>query len=253
MSKVFDVISFGISDRGLVRKKNEDFWHSHSSHQFYVLADGMGGHRAGDVAAKEAVNNLISSIERIYQSHQKENIDIDHIATHLHYAIQDANCYVKQLASEKEELQGMGTTLSCVLVHKGTLIIGHIGDSRIYRYKNTLKQLTEDHTLRNHLLKKGKLTLENVERYPYKNRITRALGTHDMVVPDIDFIVLEPDDVFFLCSDGLTDHLKDEEISYILKNYSCIEKASKILVEAAKKKGGRDNITVVMIKILEKS
>lgn len=252
MTPYFDVVSFGISDQGLVRQNNEDVWKCLPSHHFFVLADGMGGHKAGEIAAKEAVENLAMSVKRIFSSSQKENSEPGHIASHLHYAIQDANCWVKQLAEENDEYNGMGTTLCCFMLHKANLIYAHVGDSRIYRFKQELEQLSEDHSLKNHLLKKGKLTLENMNRYPYKNRITKAIGTQHLVTPDVDHIEVEPGDIFFLCSDGLTDHLSDDEITAILQSCDCIEKASKQLVEAAKEKGGKDNITIVMIKVLDK-
>lgn len=250
MTRPYTVISYGISDQGLVRQNNEDVWKCLPSHHFFVLADGMGGHNAGEIAAKEAVENLSLSVKRIFSSSQKENSEAEHIVSHLHYAIQDANCWVKQLAEENTSYAGMGTTLCCFLLHNNWLIYAHVGDSRIYRFKNTLEQLSEDHSLKNHLLKKGKLTAENMERYPYKNRITRAIGTQPLVTPDIDYIEVEEEDIFFLCSDGLTDHLCDEEITSILNQCSCVEQASNRLVDAAKAKGGKDNITIVMIKIL---
>ena len=255
MTQQFDVVSFGISDQGLVRQNNEDVWKSLPSHHFFVLADGMGGHKAGEIAAHEAVESLSMSIKRIFSSDRKENTEPEHIADHLHYAIQDANCWVKQLSEENESYAGMGTTLCCFMLHNDQLIYAHVGDSRIYRFNSVkqLEQLSEDHSLKNHLLRKGKLTLENMERYPYKNRITKAIGTQLFVIPDVDFIPVQAGDVFFLCSDGLTDHLSDEEIRRILSEYGCVEKASKILVDKAKAKGGKDNITIVMIKILSKN
>ena len=252
MTSFFDVISFGISDIGHVRDKNEDVWKSLPSHFFFVVADGMGGHKAGEIAAKEAVENLSESITRLFSRPERENTETDHIIGHLYYAIQDANYWVKDLAEKDKDLAGMGTTICCFLVHKDKLVYAHVGDSRIYRFNQNLSQLSEDHSLKNHLLKKGKLTKENMERYPYKNRITRAIGTQAQVIPDIDYIDAEVGDIFFLCSDGLTDHLSNDEIHSILASSPCVESASKQLVQQAKSKGGRDNITVLMIKIMEK-
>ncbi|MCX6987452.1 MAG: Stp1/IreP family PP2C-type Ser/Thr phosphatase [Chlamydiae bacterium] len=252
MTSDFEVVSFGISDQGLVRTNNEDVWGSVPTHHFFVLADGMGGHKAGEVAAQEAVSNISMSVRRIFSSILKENFETDHIIQHLHYAMQDANCWVNQLGENNEAYSGMGTTLSCFLLHRSHLIYAHVGDSRIYQYNTKLRQLSEDHSLKNHLLKKGKLTIENMNRYPYKNRITKAIGTQDIVSPDIDFIRVEEGDVFFLCSDGLTDLLSDDEITKILEITPCVEECSKNLVVKAKEKGGRDNITVVMIKIVRK-
>ncbi|MCX6988417.1 MAG: Stp1/IreP family PP2C-type Ser/Thr phosphatase [Chlamydiae bacterium] len=252
MTSFFEVVSFGISDQGLVRNNNEDVWGCLPSHQFFVLADGMGGHKAGEIAAQAAVDNISMSVRRIFSSSLKENSETDHIIQHLHYAIQDANCWVNQLAEENAAYTGMGTTLCCFLLHKNHLVYAHVGDSRIYQYTNGLKQLSEDHSLKNHLLKKGKLTIENMDRYPYKNRITKAIGTQLSVSPDIDYIRVEAGDIFFLCSDGLTDQLSDPEITDILNTSSCVEACSKQLVDRAKQKGGKDNITVVMIKIIDR-
>lgn len=252
MRSFFDVVSYGLSDQGLVRKKNEDAWASLPSHLFFAIADGMGGHKAGEVASKEAIDNLSMSIKRIFSSKRKENSHLSDIITHLHYAIQDANYRVKELADKNVQYTGMGTTLCCFLLHQQHIIFANVGDSRIYRYRKGLKQLTEDHSLKNHLLKKGKLTEENKERYPYKNRITKALGTHTLLTPDVSYTAIEPGDIFFLCSDGLSDYVQDSEIEAIVSQNKSIEDLTKDLIEAAKDKGGRDNVTVVMVHIVKK-
>lgn len=253
MKSFFEVISYGISDQGLVRKKNEDAWTCMQSHLFFALADGMGGHKAGEVASSEAIRNLSMSIKRIFSSSRKENSSIQELISHLHYAIQDANYRVKELAEEHEHYSGMGTTLCCCLLHQDHLIFANVGDSRVYRYRKGLKQLSEDHSLKNHLLKKGKLTEENKERYPYKNRITKALGTHTTLNPDVSYTPIEPGDIFFLCSDGLTDYVKDSEIEQILSQNKPVNELTDQLIDAAKSKGGRDNITVVMLHLVEKA
>ncbi len=219
------VESFGMTDLGLIRSNNEDVFHEIPMHQFFVLADGMGGHNAGEIAAKEAVHHLSSSICQIFS--QKEIIDVP---SHLHQAILKANGWVHQLSEQKKEFCGMGTTLCCLLLHQNSLIYAHIGDSRIYRFRKSLEQLTEDHSSARRL-------------------ISRAIGTSPNVEPDISISDFAIDDIYFLCSDGLTNYVSDAELTEILTKYPCIKTASRRMIEAAKNKGGSDNITVLMIKI----
>jgi protein phosphatase len=226
--------SFGISDLGLARDTNEDVFHEIPIHRFFVLADGMGGHNAGEIAAKEAVHHLSTSICQIFSS-QKE-IPLPDL---LHKAILGANSWVHQLSEQKEEFQGMGTTLCCLLLQDDHLICAHIGDSRIYRFREHLNQITEDHRV---------FAAPNK-----KNVITRAVGTNPHVEPSINTLPIAPNDIYFLCSDGLTDYVSDEEISDILQNNICIKSASQKLINQAKLKGGGDNITVLMVKVLDEA
>jgi PPM family protein phosphatase len=236
--------SYGISDIGLVRSNNEDVWDFMSQPPFFVLADGMGGHKAGEVAAKLAVESLCKALN--------EEVELDEeIPELLRSAISYANSCIYTLASEKEECSGMGTTLCCFLLHKDTLHYAHIGDSRIYRFReNQLEQLTQDHSLRRELIIKGELDAKGAQTFPYRNIITRALGTSPSVEPDIASTTILPNDIYFLCSDGLTDHLPNEEIAHLLKKMTSVEQATQLLVDAAKAKGGNDNITIVMVKVL---
>jgi protein phosphatase len=236
MSLPYSVESFGISDLGLVRGNNEDVFHEIPLHRFFVLADGMGGHNAGEIAAKEVVHHLSTSVCQFFSSQETY---YDDLPSQLHQAILKANLWVHALSEQKKELSGMGTTLCCLLLHQESLIYAHVGDSRIYRFRKNLEQLTEDHSLLNTTPTAG------------KNIITRAIGTNPSVEPDISLSKVEPNDIYFLCSDGLTDFVSDEELTDILiKNRSCIKTASTRMIETAKNKGGSDNITVLMIKIL---
>ncbi len=249
----YKVQSFGITDQGLVRKNNEDLWHELIEHRFFLLADGMGGHRAGEVAAKETVQTVSSMIQKLFSSEVKNTLSKENLLTHINKAIQEANSRVRTLSKQDESLSGMGTTLCCALVHEDSLLYAHVGDSRIYRFREKLELLTEDHSLRQQLIKTGLFTKEKIHSFPYKNVITRAIGSSKNVEPDIASTPLEPNDLYLLCSDGLTDHLSDEEISAILSCQSDIEHASESLVAAAKDKGGHDNITVVLIKIFHEN
>ncbi len=206
--------------------------------QFYVLADGMGGHNAGEVAAKTAVTDLCKGIKEIRPE-----------PSELKKIIYTANKKVYDLAAHRSDLHGMGTTLCCFWVFKKELLYAHVGDSRIYRYRDALKRLTQDHSLRQELLIKGELKEKDLSSYPHKNIITKAIGTTPYVEPDIGVDSIEKGDIYFLCSDGLTDMVTDIEIEEILKSENSIEKVCDELVSLAKSNGGSDNITIVMIRI----
>jgi len=246
--KILKIESYGISDIGCVRQNNEDVWAEMPDFQFYILADGMGGHKAGEVAAKQAVLKVCQSLEKFFSAFsQKPSFEQTKAA--LLKAIIEANSWVYKLSKENEEFQGMGTTLCCFLIQDQALIYAHVGDSRIYSFKNNLTQLTTDHSLRSELLQKGHISKEEATAFPFKNIITRAIGTCSSVEPDIGTIAIEPGDIYFLCSDGLTDYVSDSQMIQVLKNSRSIKETSDKFIQLAKEKGGNDNITVVMIKI----
>jgi serine/threonine protein phosphatase PrpC len=240
----FKLESYGVSDIGLSRPNNEDVWAEVSEAQFFVLADGMGGHKAGEIAAKVAVLSLSKAIQNHMPSMETAMLT-------LRAAILKANADVYQMASRDENLHGMGTTLCCMQVYDQSLLYAHVGDSRIYRFRHhQLEQLTEDHSLRNELIAKGQLDVANASSFPYKNVITRAIGTTLQIEPTLTATGILPSDIYFLCSDGLTDYVSNEEIADVLKKAKSVKETSDLLVELAKSKGGNDNITIVMIKIL---
>jgi len=243
-----EVESYGISDIGLSRANNEDVWAELPDIRFYALADGMGGHQAGEVAAKEAVLELCDIIDALFTQDPKPSAE--KISQILKQAFVDANHWVRSLAQQHPELAGMGSTLCCFCVLKETLIYAHVGDSRIYRFRTVLTRLTEDHSLRQELLSTGDLDEEEAAAFPFKNVITRAIGTNPLIEPHIATTPVQLGDIYFLCSDGLTDYVSDDEIEAILKKHSSIKEASIELVETAKNAGGNDNITIVMIKII---
>lgn len=242
-----NVESFSISEIGLGRNNNEDLCLEIPEASFFALADGMGGHRAGEVAAKEAMSMLSLKIGEIASP---KKCDPKNLLEELKEAIHQANSHVYRLSKENPNFSGMGTTLSCFLIHDGAIHFGHIGDSRLYLFRNELKQLTQDHSLRSELLRKGELTTEQARAFPYKNVLTRALGTTPQVAADTGTFPALPGDLFLLCSDGLTDQLNDEEISKTLSRYSSIADAAKQLVQEALNRGGRDNITLLLVKIV---
>jgi protein phosphatase len=246
VKKDFMVESYGISDVGLVRSNNEDVWAELPDLRFFALADGMGGHKAGEVAAAETVKRLCSLISEL----SKKSADTEERAKKLKEAIEQVNKEVYLLSLKNEQYAGMGTTLVCFQQVSDQLIIAHVGDSRIYRFrKKTLTQLTKDHSLRQELLFKGDLSAAS-PFFAFKNIVTRAMGTHSQVQPEVDILQIQPDDIYFLCSDGLTDELSFEKIKSIVTGAKTIKEASDNLVAAAKAHGGSDNITIVMVKVL---
>ncbi|WP_194846908.1 Stp1/IreP family PP2C-type Ser/Thr phosphatase [Candidatus Neptunochlamydia vexilliferae] len=247
----FSLTSYGISDVGLVRKNNEDIFLNMKEHAFFALADGMGGHNAGEIAAKEAVRFVSASIEELFISREKE-WDIFDLSSFSKLCIENANSWVHHLGTKKRDYQGMGTTLCTLLFHERSLIYGHVGDSRVYRLRGgTLEQLTLDHSLSNEMLAQGQVSKEELEKLP-KNVLTRAIGTQNDVEAEIHIAPVMTNDIYLVCSDGLTDQVSDKEIAEILKNAKDIKSATTQLVERAKQEGGHDNVTVVTIKANEK-
>lgn len=247
----FKLTSYGLSDIGLVRSNNEDVWFFLEESGFFALADGMGGHNAGEIAAKEAVRFVCSSIEELFVSSEKE-WNIFDLCSFTKLSIENANSWVHHLGKKKKEYQGMGTTLCTLLFHERSLIYGHVGDSRIYRYRfGELKQLTTDHSLKNELISQGKFYESPSKPFPYKNVLTRAIGTHGNVEAEIHIAPVNPDDLYLMCSDGLTDCVSDQEISMVLQTFKKPKEIATELIEIAKKKGGNDNITIVSVLVNE--
>lgn len=239
--------SFGISDIGTTRANNEDVWAELQGDHFYILADGMGGHLGGEVAAKESVLHVCDALESFLRQHPHPSIPA--VQSHFKQAFTKANNWIRSLAHKHPDLSGMGTTLCCLLILGKELIYANIGDSRIYRFRNTLERLTQDHSLREELLAQGELTEETAADFPRKNILTRALGISSSVDPDIHQTLIQPGDIYFLCSDGLHDSLNDRQMETLLRQHSNIKEAAIELIEAAKKAGGTDNITILIIKI----
>ncbi|MBS0653369.1 MAG: serine/threonine-protein phosphatase, partial [Verrucomicrobia bacterium] len=154
------------------------------------------------------------------------------------------------LSLEDDAFSGMGTTLSCFLVHEDRLVYAHMGDSRLYQYRGKLLQISHDHSLRAMLLEEQDIDRELLDQPGFKNVITRALGTQSHVTPDIGVVPIQPGDIYLLCSDGLTDLVPDTEIASILSSGKNPQETCESLISAALEKGGNDNITVLMVKIL---
>ena len=241
--------SYALSDIGLVRVNNEDVWAVLPKEQCFILADGMGGHQAGEVAAHEAVSHLSRKIRAFFSSEAKY-IAAKELSDEIMRLLLETNAHVYTLSTQDHSLQGMGTTLCLALLVENILTYAHVGDSRIYRIrKNRIDRLTQDHSLRDEMIAKGELSHEMIINFPYKNVITRAIGTHSHVEPEIHTTKVLPGDTYFLCSDGLTDCLSDSEILSIISDSPTIQEAAENLVQEAKIMGGSDNITVIIFRI----
>lgn len=248
----FKLSCFGMTDVGLVRRNNEDVFLNLKEHGFFAIADGMGGHNAGEIAAKEAVRFVSASIEELFISSER-NWTIFDLTSFNKLCIENANSWVHHLGKKKKDYKGMGTTICTLLFHERSLIYGHVGDSRIYRFrKGLLEQLTFDHSLRNEMIAQGQVKKENSQNFPYKNVLTRAIGTQTDVEAEIHIAPVSPNDIYLMCSDGLTDQVTDKEITEILKKAKNIKSATETLIERAKQQGGHDNVTVVLVKTDER-
>ncbi|MBZ4652764.1 MAG: protein serine/threonine phosphatase [Peptococcaceae bacterium] len=228
-----------LTDVGLVRKDNEDNYLVSADRGLFVVADGMGGHLGGAVASSMAIKVID---EEIREPHLEENP-----SRLLHTALLKANSLILQ-QGQSENLCGMGTTVTAALFQKGSIYIAHIGDSRAYLYRDqALTLLTQDHSLVNELLQKGGITVEEAQYHPQRNILTRALGTQ--VLPQIDFTTTPalPGDMLLLCTDGLSNHVSDQEIKTVLSEESNLKEKVKHLVNLALERGGNDNITVVLV------
>ncbi len=240
---------YGLSDVGAVRTNNEDVWAAWPEEGFFALADGMGGHLAGEVAAKETVEQVSKVFaERMLALKRRER---EEMMRALHASIESANQWVYQMSRRQKKYAGMGTTLCCLYWTHEAVVYAHVGDSRIYRWRNQkLDLLTKDHSLLEKWLGYGKRAQECKTPYPYKHVITKAIGTHSKSDPEIASCSYEPDDLFLLCTDGLSDVVSAQEMQEILCKTSNLEEAAEKLIEQSKFKGSSDNITVLMIQCM---
>lgn len=244
----FKITAVGLSDIGRVRQNNEDFWAVIPELLFYVLADGMGGHQAGEIAAREAVDALCASIKGFHEEHN-ERFSLQELRRNMAWIIEDVNASIYQMGRSDQELRGMGTTLCCMHFHPDGVVYAHVGDSRIYRLrKNKLTQLTKDHSLLRQMIDLGKVSEQLAPEFAYKNIITKAIGTEASVTPSIHAIQVEEGDLFMMCSDGLSDLLTLKEMETVLIAAPSIEQAAQTLIDQANEAGGHDNITVVIAK-----
>jgi protein phosphatase len=242
---------------GLRRPHNEDSTMTDVSKGLVVLADGMGGYKAGEVASALAVTEVLHSVSEGLKKLKKGEIDEDtgfsKESLLLRETITEANSRIYNTAKVDEQCTGMGTTIVAALYHNNMLSIAHVGDSRLYRLRNNeLEQITRDHSLIQELIDRGLYTPEEAHANTPKNLVTRAMGIDADVEVDITEEQVLKDDIYLLCSDGLNDMVADEEIHLTLSKYSVnLAQAAEELVDSANKNGGKDNTSVILVRVLE--
>ncbi len=239
--------AFAKSDVGKVREMNQDYFYISKPEekvQLYIVADGMGGYKGGEIASKLAVETSKRYILNNFDS--IESNDKEEILKLIKSAIEYANLVVYEKSKENKELENMGTTIDVCLILGNKVYIGHVGDSRVYRKrKDFFRKLTTDHSYVQKLVSDGTITREEAYNHPKKNMLIKALGCSTFVEPDVMVKGFLKDDILLMCSDGLTNMLKDDEIVKII-NENPIE-ACNNLVSKANENGGYDNITAVII------
>ena len=243
------MIYYGISDVGRIRKDNEDSYCIKAyddAHMLAVVADGMGGHIGGKQASAIAVESITdyfdSNISKIFGYSPRK------IKQAMLDSVTDANKRVYDFSKENPELCGMGTTIVVCYISDGKVFAVSAGDSRLYIINDTIKQITRDHSLINELLEMGMISPNQAKNHPKKNIITKAVGSDFSIEPDIYSEKLGEKDTVLLCTDGLTNMIENEMITQIVNSGLELSECANSLVEQAKKNGGNDNITVVIIR-----
>ena len=249
--------AYGLTDVGRKRKHNEDAFALDEIEGLFIVADGMGGHAAGEVAAKITVETIGEFIAATRQKEEatwpfKYNHELAFNSNRLAIAIEKANERVMSAVAAQPWLKGMGTTVVAGLLNEKILSLAHVGDSRAYLYRDgELTRLTDDHSWVHEQVTAGILTEEEAKTHPLKNVVTRALGGGPSVSPDLQELVFSPGDRFLFCSDGLTTMVSDEEIHEAATTIKGTKELCEHLVKLANDKGGVDNITVVLVDIAD--
>jgi serine/threonine protein phosphatase PrpC len=246
------------TDPGMVRSHNEDAVFGSAEQGLVVLADGMGGYNAGEVASGMATTLLSSNFDRLLKHHghcQPQAVDpasgkrVSH--RHLYEEISAANSAIYNTAQSQPQYAGMGTTLVVAWFYDNLVTVAHIGDSRLYRLRgDEFRPLTRDHSFLQEQIDSGMITAEQARHSQNKNLVTRALGVDPEVKPEINDYEVEPGDIYLLCSDGLNDMVEDEEIGLTVQTLAAnLELAADQLIQMANDNGGRDNVSVILVKV----
>ncbi len=250
------VEAFGLTDVGRQRQHNEDMYLVETGARLFLVADGMGGHAAGEIAAQIAVEAVS---EFILQTAEEDGTwphgydeSLNRATNRLVAALKMANARVLEAMRKDARLRGMGTTVVASLFDGETASVAHVGDSRAYLIRDTrMSRITHDHSWVFEQVQAGMLTEAEAEKHPLRNVITRALGGAMSVVPDASEIVCQSGDIFLLCSDGLTGMVSEDDILRILmESTGQLELACKALVDAANANGGVDNVTCILVRVL---
>jgi protein phosphatase len=247
----------GVTDTGRVREHNEDTISYDADIGLFVLADGMGGYNAGEVASGIAVKTIVNLVR---EALARETLDMPDRETGLNRpsiilrdAIQRANKIIYQTSKTQPQCEGMGTTIVCCLFYDNRITMAHVGDSRLYRLRGErFEQLTMDHSLLQELVDRGFYSAEEAQRATNKNYVTRALG----VEPNVDVEIHEEPtvkgDIYLACSDGLSDMVEDEDIHLTINTFSAnLDTVAKQLIQLANDNGGRDNVSVLITHVVE--
>ncbi|MGE5490808.1 MAG: Stp1/IreP family PP2C-type Ser/Thr phosphatase [Actinomycetota bacterium] len=243
------------TDPGQVRSHNEDAVFGSAEEGLVILADGMGGYNAGEVASGMATTLLSSNFARLLRHCQPEAMDPETGKRHAHRHIEEevaaANSAIYNTAQSQPQYAGMGTTLVMAWFYDNQVTVAHIGDSRLYRLRGEeFKVITRDHSLLQEQIDSGMITAEEARYSQNKNLVTRALGVDPAVAPEIHDYDVQPGDIYLLCSDGLNDMVDDEEIGLTVQTLAAnLELAADQLIQMANDNGGRDNVSVILVKV----
>jgi PPM family protein phosphatase len=254
LTQVLEIAS--CTDPGMVRSHNEDSIATDAVNGLAVLADGMGGYNAGEVASGMATTVLVSEMRQILAAAQPFQIDPrtnQSIAVRLlREQVLKANASIYQAAQSQPQYAGMGTTLVVALFYDNRVLVAHLGDSRLYLLREgALRQVTRDHSLLQEQIDSGLITAEQAKNAQHKNLVTKALGIDPSVEPEIHEYPTRPGDLYLLCSDGLCDMVDDEDISMTLQALGGnLKLAAQQLVQMANDNGGRDNVSVILVRVL---
>lgn len=241
---------------GMKRNHNEDNYLLLPEENLFCVADGMGGHSSGEVASQIAVTEVAEFFKMTaadgdatwpYKMDKARNYDENRLSV----AVKLANSRIFEQSSNDPKCRGMGTTVVTTFFTEKATFVGHVGDSRVYRYvaaEQKLVQVTEDHSLLNDYIRAKKLTPEEIENFPHKNVIVRALGMKDSVAVDVSRIEPQENDIFLLCSDGLSGMITDDHMRDILIKQPDLEKAVACLIDGANAAGGNDNVTCILVR-----
>jgi protein phosphatase len=250
-------VSVELTDTGRVRDHNEDRIASHADTALFVLADGMGGYNAGEVASGIAVRTVLQLVAAGCEREERHAMDpatgLMRQTVILRDAITRANKVIHQTARTQPQCQGMGTTIVACLFYDNRISIAHVGDSRLYRFRqNRLEQLTTDHSLLQELVDRGFYSQQEAARSANRNYVTRALGVEPTVQVELQEAAVERDDVYLLCSDGLPDMVEHEDIHLTISTFGAnLELAGRQLVQLSNDHGGKDNVSIILTQVVE--
>jgi protein phosphatase len=257
MSLAGKLASFELTDTGKVRGHNEDALGSDPDIGLFVIADGMGGYNAGEIASSIAVKTVKEMVGAGVNRESRGDIEADtgfmRQTIVLRDAVARANKIIQQTAQSQASCAGMGTTIVACLFYDNQISIAHVGDSRLYRVrKGRLEQITMDHSLLQELVDRGFYSREEAAKSTNRNYVTRALGVEPTVDVEIQEVSVKPDDIYMLCSDGLCDMVDDEEIHLTISSFSAnLDRVGEQLIRLSNDHGGKDNISVILTRVLE--